>query len=115
MTAAHAPIPARLAGQPVTGMKTGETLIAARDHVRQGWIQKHAISSEGVCIVGAVHRAAHHHDQKFPALYILQHKMHEMWPEFQSIVKFNDHPGRTKQEVLDVFDKAILTLQERGE
>jgi hypothetical protein len=32
-----------------------------------------------------------------------------------SIARWNDEPGRTKREVLEVFEKTIIGLEERGQ
>jgi hypothetical protein len=61
----------------------------------------------------------------FAAVRALVTKIGEMWPDYANpaalrrpycqVAAFNDDPFRTKEEVLAVFDKAILSAQEYGD
>jgi len=100
--------------------KVSDQLAEARGYIEEGWIQ-HALfdPNGGACVLGATMG-------RNEAQAELRETIEEMWllgPWISDsgggrrvdIAAWNDHPGRTRQEVLDVFDKTILRLQERGE
>ena len=98
-----------------------EVLVRARANVKKGWCQESsAKDTYGFsvaywqpeacfwCIMGAIWKACGSidaiHGEKAEAVIrdILDEKYISQW---------NDKPGRTKQEVLDLFDKAISIEQ----
>jgi hypothetical protein len=102
------------------GSTVSDQLGEARGYIEEGWIQ-HALFhlNGGACVLGATLG-------RYEAQAELRETIEEMWPRGPwirdagggrrvDIAAWNDHPGRTRQEVLDVFDKTILRLQERGE
>lgn len=108
-------------------MKASEVLAAARDEIEKGWTQNTFEDHEGsVCAVGAISRAAAQHkdtvdgldgfidlcDAQETATAALERLVHEHGG--RSIMSYNDH-ATDKQQVLDLFDKAIAGLEERGE
>ena len=106
-------------------MKTSEVLAAGRERLeRKGWIQGRWFSNEGYCMAGAI-SASDILTRRAAASGLLV-KIDEMWPEGNyrfghadatkfKLARFNDDPSRTKEEVLAVFDKAILSAQEHGD
>jgi hypothetical protein len=101
-------------------VKTSEVLAAGRERLeRNGWIQGNLSTRQGYCMIGALP------PRPFAAARALVDKIVEMWPDaypngiscsvFNQVAEFNDEPGRTKEEVLAVFDKAILSAQEYGD
>lgn len=112
-------------------MKTSEFLQASRDRVEAGWCQNHYEDFRGnVCTSGAMKVQARADSGSFYAhlqgRIVLASKIEEEYPEGiwtqiapcgegVSIPIWNDMEGRTKQEVLNMYDKAILTLQELGQ
>lgn len=120
-------------------MKLSEVLTDARALVEDGWIQGRLQNLSGVCMVGALTLAtrAYRHKSlekgRLAAEGAVLAKIVEMFPDEQlsqrscgeglpysdgvpyKIASFNDKPHRTKEEVLSVFDKAILSAQERGD
>ncbi len=93
-----------------------DVLIAARAKIEQGWTQgasaRDALSNAVAfddqnatcwCMVGALF-AAEPIDDMLRVDARLSLRIH---PARVGISRFNDTPGRTKEEVLAVFDKAI--------
>lgn len=108
-------------------MNQSEFLTAARDRIARGWIKGAVSAPDGVCLIGALDRVSRDHGLKNYDLYsnglaLVRQKVAEMWPGvkcwYDSLpdpIAFNDDSQRTHQDVLDVFDKAILGAQERGD
>ena len=107
-----------------------EYLTTAKDELAGGWIQGDLHNTQGVCMLGALAYAdcALLNAQLGPSKHyraaelLLRKKIAEMWPDLPVFIDglpvlpgFNDAPERTHQDVLDVFDKAILSAQEQGE
>lgn len=105
-------------------MKTSELLRKAADEIRRrGWYQGDYgsdLSDEGaftcaVCALGAVNAAAHNgdpwsgmifsHTQRAGAVFALEAVVGTTVPFW------NDSPGRTVEEVLDVFERAALAAE----
>ena len=104
-------------------MKTSEFVSQARDEIHMGgWTQGAYRNTEGVCVIGALDRVAMRNLQNGgiqahkPAQAALLEKAREMFPGTiaHSIPGYNDASGRTKQDTLDMFDKTIIGLEERG-
>ena len=75
---------------------------AAADYIREhGWCQNVLESDGRVCMYGAIERIAPEHDNRSRMLI---EALRENVPEYL-IAQFNDASGRTKEEVLEVFDK----------
>ena len=99
-------------------MKVSEVLTEARAEVEKGWYQGgYEDGYGGVCALGAIRRVVAktihpflcYQDAHFP----LAEKLQEIYG-FDSISQFNDEPTTTKQDVLDLFDKTIIGLEEVG-
>jgi hypothetical protein len=76
-------------------------LIEGRKRIEAGWSQYEFQNDRGaVCIEGAIRLPAYR-----DAVYRLQRAIGT-----RSLVSWNDAPGRTKEEVLAVFDRAIAEL-----
>jgi hypothetical protein len=78
--------------------------------IKQGWCQGKIFDSNGnFCMVGAVTSSRNSGETFMACLNIMDHVI---FPS-TSLGEWNDHPGRTKKEVLAVFDQAIaLRLKE---
>jgi hypothetical protein len=96
-----------------------DVLITARARCEKGWCQKAAavdaegnrvdtVSDEAVawCMLGGMVECDY--DTWDPARNLLMEFL-----DGQYISQFNDTPGRTKEEVLAIFDKAIAAAEER--
>lgn len=63
----------------------------------------------GFCLIGAIRKAGHYTGVSFrckkAAINTVYHVSRQLG--FEDISKYNDHPSRIKQEVLDFFDKCI--------
>lgn len=103
-------------------MKTSEILATARAHVNNGWCQNVGTDTSGnMCALGAIswaEVAAMKQDPRvrsklvtFPtdALMLVVREF-----GYESVVGFNDDPATTQQDVLNAFDKAICSLEEKG-
>lgn len=99
-------------------MKTSELLGEARDELDKGWAQSAYQTNAGnVCAVGAIERVAMRH-QDIRAAARAQAEVNRLAEEIHGasyVQHFNDQLGTTKQDVLNLFDKAISGLEERGE
>jgi hypothetical protein len=87
-------------------VNTKEILIRGKQKIlERGWCQHMSIAPDGrCCMIGALALAAERFDgADYPARRVLENVIGPVW----SIPSFNDAPGRTKEEVLEVFDKAI--------
>jgi hypothetical protein len=73
-----------------------QALIAGRRRIEEGWCQGVMRTWGAVCAVGAISRNP-------KALEVLQRAIGEGC----YIPKWNDMPGRSKEDVLDLYDRAI--------
>ena len=106
-------------------MKPSEILEYAQGQIERGWCKGTLVDHEGnVCMLGALDRTAKHYGLSVTmmtynnAFRTLREKVEEFWEgpmDIDGIPGFNDDPSTTKQDVLDVFTKARLGLEERGE
>lgn len=98
-------------------MKVSELLGEARDELAMGWT-KGAYSHNGsVCAVGAIERVALR-TMDVVAAARAQAEVDRLAREIYGdsrVQEFNDRYSTSKQDVLDLFDKAIIGLEERGE
>lgn len=109
-------------------MKISELLAEARDELSQGW-EKHTLlnaKTGSVCAVGALRRATMNHvqDGAIPlfrkARTMLNAKAVEMADDVSmlgastGVEGFNDWAMTSKQDVLNLFDKVIITAEETG-
>lgn len=98
------------------------TLIEARQKISEGWTQRaYARMSNEVddggkvsaesrlatcwCVTGAVWAVTPEAMSSMPALNKLKEVM--SWPSTTDIIQWNDEPTRIKEEVLELFDRAI--------
>lgn len=102
--------------------QTATDLRAIRERlVTHGWTQNEQRSADGrCCILGAL--SAHlpfgevHHDAPAPYTIRRQDVRRSLWrhlPPMVEISAFNDAPGRTFAEVLDLLDRAIAAEEAR--
>lgn len=85
---------------------TEELLVAAKNLIisPENWLQAEASNGKGgYCIIGALQAAGG--DSSFITGLQAENCLRNVI--CQSIVDFNDAPGRTHKEVLDAFDTAI--------
>jgi len=109
--------------------ETVKALREARRLIKKGWTRRafardkwrHSVASDSpraacFCAEGAINRAvalaADPCTVKDQA--IIQLKKHIPPYQPQNVVSWNDHPQRTKQEVVRVFTKAIQMLESIG-
>ena len=83
-----------------------DVLIEARALIEKGWCQFRSFTIDGIitsfCSSGAIRFAG----ERF--LNSLVFERFRLANNMSSVIPdWNDHPSRTKQEVLDAFDKAI--------
>lgn len=114
-------------------MNTVTQLKKARAFVANGWVQGDYVAKVGrtncFCAIGAVARAQSSNAQEVnkgiydvnsthPAVkYLLKalsrktHRKKVDYPTTGSITDWNDTKGRTKEQVLDLFDRAIALAE----
>lgn len=82
-----------------------KTLTSARDLLlKYGWIQHDDGSrSKGFCAGGAIDASTKNYGRMNDASEALK----DAFPRRRSIVAFNDQRGRTKRQVIAMFNKAI--------
>ena len=105
-------------------MNLSEFLTAARDHIARGWIRGSLSAPDGVCLIGALDRTQRglnvgNYDLYREGLTLVREKIAEQWPRVKTWhdglpnpSAFNDDCKRTRQDILDVFDKAIADARE---
>jgi len=83
-----------------------QMLVSARNLLQSGWCQ-HVLHQAGDkhCALGALRVSA---DNPYHELYGCWHL--EQTAGITNIVDWNDAPGRTQQEVVELFDRAIAGL-----
>jgi len=95
----------------VNGDREQTSLRRAADLIEEhGWVQgEYGNKRKGYCVIGALGREAlpmTYHD----AVVRLDAALPDTFPEktsrFQRLVEWNDTPGRTRDEVLQLFRKA---------
>lgn len=108
-------------------MKTSELLRKAAGEIRRrGWIQNHLGESSdvencAVCAIGAVNAAACGSPfmglgpgERAP-LDILETLLEEDCSGYVWIANYNDAPGRTVDDVLDLFERAAVRAEADGD
>ncbi len=94
-------------------MKDSETIWAARDLIEAGWC-KHALRNihGDVCLAGAVAEVTGVYSLK---TRVLRHLLETLTGStYGCLISFNDRPTTTKQDVLDLFSKTAIRLEESG-
>lgn len=108
-------------------MKASEVLSSARDILNTGWHKGWFSDGRGnYCAIGACMKAAEvglmtpevydappHESGYRGAVSALTDKVFEMTGE-GLLSEYNDDPKTTKQDMLDLFDKTIAGLEEKG-
>lgn len=100
-------------------MKTSEVLAAASDILeRDGWCKNTMHDIHGRhCAIGAIFQLRNESQcSTWPREYV--HAVDELaraLPNGQAVPVFNDDVQTTKQDVLNLFHKAIASCEERGE
>lgn len=99
-------------------MKVSEFLAQARDELFKGWTKGAYQNTQGqVCAIGAIERVALS-TMEIEAAAKAQQAINEKALEVYGmdiVQSVNDDRSTTKQDVLDLFDKSIIGLEERGE
>jgi len=99
-------------------MSVIDDLKAARDEVEKGWCKFALEDKEGnVCVLGAIQRAIdwnafHTTVPNGHRLFVAIDALARVLPEFAkgSVVVYNNHSSTTKEDVLNLFDKALADL-----
>ena len=89
-----------LTTSPLTRM-----LVDARQQLDQGWCQHRARQRGLACMIGSL--AISDYDAFVEAERLLLGAIRDLGHLQTSVAAFNDAPGRTKQQVLQVYDRAI--------
>ena len=81
-----------------------QMLVAARNLVEAGWCQYALRSGDKYCALGALRACADNPYHERYGLWHMEHIINDyLW-------NWNDAPGRTQAEVVDLFDRAIAGL-----
>ena len=89
----------------VTASPVTQMLMEARQQVEQGWCQ-HSMRQRGfVCMIGALDVVDY--SQFIDAEALLLEAIRSLGHAHSSVAAFNDDLGRTKNQVLKVYDRAI--------
>jgi|SRR5947207_929590 len=83
-----------------------QVLLRGRGNIEQGWCQGTARTREGVCLIASLHGAPNY-ETYVEAHKLLLRAIGETGFARGGILEFNDAPGRTKDEVLAVCDRAL--------
>lgn len=103
-------------------MKASELVAKGRDVLAAGWCQHKYEDDDGnVCAIGALRRVAPNElggyqgrgQAYFDACKALNAKSYEMFG-ICDVSLLNDQNMTTKQDMLDIFDKTIAGLEEKG-
>jgi hypothetical protein len=103
-------------------MKPSEILWKTRDRVAGKWCKKalRKAGSGGVCTIGGINQVTtgnvgHYSDEYEPL--VVRRKLDLLVQEqgFRHIEDFNDAPHITKDDVLDLLEKAALYFEESGQ
>lgn len=97
-----------------------ETLTRAKELINEkGWAKGAYQDSDGcLCALGAVRAASHPEGHVYELSSLSDEQYELMWESASHLAKFvpilgalvhefNDHPDVTKEDVLDLFDRAI--------
>lgn len=103
-------------------MKTSELIAKGRDVLARGWCQGRYQSDHAVCAMGALRTVLGGNSMSISAEQIAQYGQasdalcdatYQMFGAY-SLIEFNDAPSTTQQDILDIFDKTIAGLEEKG-
>src|ERR1051326_6777814 len=89
-----------LTTSPLTRM-----LVEARQRLSQGWCQHRARQRGSACMIGSL--AITDYERFIDSERLLLGPLRGLGSPQASVAAFNDAPGRTKQQVLQVYDRAI--------
>jgi hypothetical protein len=89
-----------LTTSPLTKM-----LVEARRQLDQGWCQHRTRQRGSACMVGCLEISDY--DEFIEAERLLLDAIRDLGHPQASVAAFNDAPARTKQQVLQVYDRAI--------
>ena len=86
-------------------MKTVDVLKQARQNiVEYGWIQGQYRTDEGYCALGAIEDVPVGDQTRLGAIGAL---LNQVPVTFGGVAIYNDAEGRTKEDILGLFDRAI--------
>jgi hypothetical protein len=86
--------------RPVTRM-----LIEGRQQVATGWCQGSMRQRGAACMIGSL--AVSDYDQFAAAEALLLEAIRKLGHSHPTVAGFNDDPQRTKEQILQVYDRAI--------
>lgn len=89
----------------VQGSAVTRMLVESRGQVEQGWCQQAARQRGAVCMIGSF--TIEDFALFVEAEDLLLQAIASVGYPHPTVVQFNDDAGRTKQQVLDVYDRAI--------
>jgi hypothetical protein len=89
-----------LISSPVTRM-----LVEARQQLAQGWCQHRTRQRGSACMIGSL--TVTDYEVFVEAERLLLEAIRELGHPQTSVAAFNDAPGRTQQQVMDVYDRAV--------
>jgi hypothetical protein len=81
-------------------------LVDARRQLNKGWCQHRTRQRGSACMIGSL--AISDYDVFAEAERLLLDAIHDLGHPQASVAAFNDSPARTKQQVLQVLDRAIV-------
>src|ERR1051325_10189007 len=81
-------------------------LLDGRAQIERGWVQHYTHTRSGVCLIGSLHDAPDSSSSLAAQMFLLA-AVKETGFAKESLPLFNDAPGRTKEEILAVYDRAI--------
>lgn len=93
----------------VNVVKLEAILKRARGFIADGWCQGSMYIGDSVCLVGGVDRAAQNSSDYHAVLLYLQLFLPD---RAMYLTSWNDRPERTKEEVLELYDKAIASCSQ---
>ncbi len=82
-----------------------QILVDGRQRLDQGWCQHRARQRDSACMIGAL--VISDYEEFVAAERLLLDAIVALGYPQSSIAQFNDAPERTKQQVLQVYDRAI--------
>jgi hypothetical protein len=81
-------------------------LVDARQQLDQGWCQHRTRQRGSACMIGSL--SVSDYDVFVDAERLLLDAIRDLGHLHASVAAFNDAPARTKHQVLQVYDRAIL-------
>ena len=107
---------------PLDGTGYGGSLVAALRAAREyiaghRWCQHASRKGDAVCALGGLFAVTEDEETRLAGQFALREtlELREGWEGWDvSVSLWNDRAGRTKMEVLDLYDETILAVGARG-